>query len=224
MQIYFDTGDFSIYLTFTKFHPLVSNMFVFKVSPKTFDRGLILDQSKEIPIANHANSLELSSKLADIGANLCLKTLAELPLKLENAKPQNQSNASYAHKITLEDTNVNWNTVTASQLWNKFRAFGFQKQFRLRCFYDNGGSVNIIKLAEIEPVDSTELKIPTGFNAGDVHFDKKSKKLIIGCKSGAIACLSLYVSNRRLQTAADFYNGFMQTRLKRGEKILFKST
>ena len=183
-----------------------------------------MDQSDEIPIESNITTQELSTQLADIGGDMCLQVLANLSSKLESSFPQNEPDACYAPKITLEDTYIDWTTMTSAEVWNKFRAFGFQKQFRLRCAYHNGTSLDLIKLAEIELINKADLNLPAEFGPGDVWFSKTMKKLIIGCKSGCIVCSNLYVSDKRRQTAVDFYNGFMQTRLKRGEKILFQNT
>jgi len=193
------------------------------VTPNKFDRGLVLDQSSEIPIGSHITSQELTNKLADIGGEMCLQTLTNLPSKLQNGKLQNDYEASYAFKITPDDTYIDWNRMTATEVWNKFRAFGLQKKFRLRCTYHNGTSRNMIKLAEIDIPDEKDLTLPTILAPGEVHFHKNSRKLFIGCKTGCIACSNLCISDRKLQSAFDFYNGFMQTRLKRGEKILFEN-
>ena len=197
--------------------------YIAQVSPKRFDRGLVLAKSAEVLIDDDMFSFELSDKLAKIGGDMLVDCMINLPVMLHNSTAQDEIKATYAPKICEDDLYIDWNSLTANDVWNKYRAYGFNKSSCLRCFY-NGKLVNgnLIKLTTLERAAVSDL--PAELRPGEVVFDRKSRKLLIACKSGGVACSKLNIVGRRPQTAVDFYNGFMQTRIKRGEVILFQNT
>ena len=198
-------------------------LLVFKIAPKRFDHGNILSHSNEVSIDDVIKVDELTRVLADVGARLCLDTLKKLPEQISNARKQIREDASFARKLTTEDTHLNWNSMTAEDIWNKYRAFGCKKDYLLRCRY-NGKLVdgNIIKFVELKPVSNDLLcTLSVTTDPGSVMFHKPSKSLLIACKRGYISCTKLIISGRKPLSAVDFNNGFMQARLKRGEQIIF---
>ncbi|MCD6039793.1 MAG: fmt [Gammaproteobacteria bacterium] len=74
----------------------------------------------ECPIQPTDTSATLHTRLAQIGADALLATLHQLP----SLKPQiqNESMATYAHKITKEEAKLDWHT-SAAELLRKIRAF-----------------------------------------------------------------------------------------------------
>lgn len=71
-------------------------------------------------IDSRDTSASLHEKLSQLGADALIKTLDRLP----SLKPEIQDNskATYAHKITKEEAKLNW-TLTAIELDRKVRAF-----------------------------------------------------------------------------------------------------
>jgi methionyl-tRNA formyltransferase len=83
------------------------------------DTGDILYKT-ECSIGTHATSLTLQTELAELGALALLNTLDQLSV----IQPESQENsaATYAHKISKEEAKLNW-TLPAVELDRKIRAF-----------------------------------------------------------------------------------------------------
>ncbi len=74
----------------------------------------------ETPITTNDTSQTLHDRLATLGADALLKTLAQIP-KIK-AETQNHSLVTYAQKITKEEAKINWQS-SAEELARKIRAF-----------------------------------------------------------------------------------------------------
>lgn len=192
-----------------------------QVAPWKFDHGKILAQSHAVQIGDQCFGEELRENLAVIGAELCLKVLHNLPARLQCAKEQGSLISSLAPKVTLKDTLLDFRKMTAEDVWNKYRAFGYKEQFHLRCAYDD------------QPIKLTELSLPSIKNwrsqvrceeiqPGQAFYHKRLDKVLIICKDELIACSSFKFCNKKL-SAKDFYNGHMQVKVKRDEMPLFRS-
>jgi methionyl-tRNA formyltransferase len=85
------------------------------------DTGDILLQW-ETPIGPEETAVELSVRLADAGADLLVRTLAELCAGKIAARPQDEDHASYAPILKKEDGRIDWNN-TAQEIHNLIRGF-----------------------------------------------------------------------------------------------------
>lgn len=85
------------------------------------DTGPIL-LTAETEIALEESAGELHDRLAKMGADLLLKTLAGLEEGRLKPQPQDHAQATYAPKITKEMARINWQ-LPARQLFNHLRAF-----------------------------------------------------------------------------------------------------
>jgi len=65
---------------------------------------------------------ELSSKLADVGAKLLLKTLPKWLGSELRPQAQDESQATYSKLITSKDAEIDWH-LSAVELWRKVRAY-----------------------------------------------------------------------------------------------------
>ncbi len=86
---------------------------------KGLDTGPML-YKVECPIQKTDTSERLQDRLAELGASALLTALNQLP-RLQ-PEIQNESLATYAHKITKEEAELNWR-VSADELERKVRAF-----------------------------------------------------------------------------------------------------
>ena len=66
------------------------------------DHGPILAAS-HLPITTNDDYKTLMRKLAELSANLLIETLPNIEEKIKNAKPQNESEATYTKKFKTED-------------------------------------------------------------------------------------------------------------------------
>jgi len=85
------------------------------------DSGDILSR-RSVPIFPEDNSAALHERLAVLGAELLVPTILEYTSGRITPRPQVESEASYARKITKEDGRLDW-TQPARTLWNQVRAF-----------------------------------------------------------------------------------------------------
>jgi methionyl-tRNA formyltransferase len=85
------------------------------------DTGDIVTQA-ETPIGVEDNSQTLHDRLAQIGADLLVKTIPDYVAGIITPRPQPAEGSSYARKISKEDGRLDW-TQPARVLWNRTRAF-----------------------------------------------------------------------------------------------------
>ena len=85
------------------------------------DTGPML-ASRAVEIGDDETAVELSSRLAELGAGLLSETLRRLELGEVQPVPQNNSEATYAPMLKREDGLIDW-SQTAGQIANRIRAF-----------------------------------------------------------------------------------------------------
>lgn len=91
------------------------------VMDRGIDTGRILLQ-KACAIANIDTALSLSERLALLGAECLLEALAGLADGSIDPADQDDGNANYAHKVTKQEAEINWN-ADAEQIERSIRAF-----------------------------------------------------------------------------------------------------
>jgi len=85
------------------------------------DTGPMLTRSVT-PIGLQDNAQTLHDRLAELGAELLLRTIPDYVAGNITPQPQPAEGASYARKITKEDGRLDW-SQPARVLWNRVRAF-----------------------------------------------------------------------------------------------------
>jgi methionyl-tRNA formyltransferase len=88
---------------------------------KGLDTGPILTQ-RMAPIMVEDTAGSLTTRLAEIGAQLLLETIPQWLDGKIKPQPQSETGASYTRIITKEDGKVDW-TLTALELWRRIRAY-----------------------------------------------------------------------------------------------------
>ncbi|HTA31762.1 MAG TPA: methionyl-tRNA formyltransferase, partial [Candidatus Cybelea sp.] len=83
------------------------------------DTGAMLSE-RATPIADADNAATLHDRLATLGADLLISTIPSFVEGKIQPRPQDESRATYARKITKEDGRLDW-TQPARVLWNKTR-------------------------------------------------------------------------------------------------------
>jgi len=144
----------------------------------------------ETEIGAEETAVELGERLAVAGADLLVKTLAELG----TIQPQKQDHAqaSYAPILKKEDGRTDW-SMSAGEIVNRVRGLvpwpGCYGSLR-------GQRFHVWKARKADHV----------FQAGGLH--AIGKKLYAGCKGGAIELLEVQLEGKKRMTAAAFLNGF----------------
>jgi methionyl-tRNA formyltransferase len=154
------------------------------------DTGDILLQS-ETTIGPEENAVELSRRLALAGAELLVRTLAEV----QTIRPQRQddSQATYAPILKKENGKIDWR-LSAQEILNRIRgfepwpgAYGFLRGQRL----------HISRAGSGEPA----------LRPGMLHV--RDRKLYAGCGSGeSIELREVQLEGKKRMPAAAFLNGF----------------
>lgn len=166
------------------------------------DTGDILLQ-RELPIAPDDTSLTLSPRLASVGAELMIETLAGLRAGTISARPQDNSQATLAPILKKEDGLIDF-TLPAQEILNRMRGFqpwpGAFAKFR-------GKNVQILKAQIVVARDylpAAELSI-------------KGNKLLVGCaQNTSLEILEIQLEGKKRSSATDFVHGYRPTP---GEKL-----
>lgn len=166
---------------------------IFELNEK-MDEGDILVQ-EEISVFPDENAAELEARLAQKGADLLIKAIAQID-KLKHRK-QDHSQATYAPKIRKEDGKIDW-TKNSLCIERRVRAFtpwpsayAFLKDIRIK----------------IHKGKKIGKEAPPGFSAGKISGIKK-EGIEVCCGEGSIYLIeSLQPENRRRMDAYAFSLG-----------------
>ncbi len=144
----------------------------------------------ETSIGEDETAIELGARLAPAGADLLLRTLAELSSIVP--EPQDNALATLAPILKREDGHIDW-TASSQEILNRARgfqpwpgAYGFLKGQR---FHVWRGAIAEKQLA------------PGALSV-------EGKRLFAGCGSGAIELLEIQLEGKKRMVASAFLNGF----------------
>lgn len=162
------------------------------------DSGDIILQ-QEVPIPPQMNCGELTRLLADLGAELLLKTLDLVSKQCAPAIPQDHSQATYAPPIRKEEEKINWNRP-AQEVINQIRALS-----------PSPGAYTILppgktrlKIFSAERIDRTEPGIPPGRVA---YADAKTG-FGVKAQDAVIHIASVQPEGKKIMAAAEFVRGY----------------
>ncbi|MCO6510482.1 MAG: methionyl-tRNA formyltransferase [Aridibacter famidurans] len=166
------------------------------------DTGDVLLQ-KETPIAEDETADQLTGRLAHIGAELIVETLAGID-KIKPGK-QDESNASYAPLMTKEDGRIKWSS-DAADIERRVRGFQpFPRSYTSSPY----GRLTIWKCRPV--VDHTSKKDPGTVLKAD------EGRLVIGCGEGtALSVEEIQQEGKRRMRVEEFLNG---TAIKAGDVL-----
>ncbi len=85
------------------------------------DTGPILTQ-EQVPIEEEDTAESLEAKLAEVGAELLIRTLPEWFEHRLVPRPQREEEATYTKPISKADGEINWK-LSALEIWRRVRAF-----------------------------------------------------------------------------------------------------
>jgi len=166
------------------------------------DAGPIFLQ-REISVAPNDTTASLQAKLAPVGAELLVETIAGL--KAENPTPQAQdeSKVTYAPVLKKEDGLIDWN-LPAVSIERRVRGFN---PWPSAYTYLVG---NLLKIHRARVIEMAEKAAP-----GEVlKADKEGLWIVTG--AGALSLEEVQLENRKQMTAREFLNG---TRVEKGARL-----
>jgi methionyl-tRNA formyltransferase len=155
------------------------------------DTGPVLSQARA-PVLPEDNSQTLHDKLAQLGAELLVKTIPDFVAEKIQPEPQNNSEATYAAKIKKEDGRINWN-LSAQEILNRLRAF---TPWPGAFTFLNG---ELLKIWKMEIVGQSG-------NAGETVLADKNG-ILVACGKNALRILELQPEGKRRMSAQEFLAG-----------------
>lgn len=169
------------------------------------DTGDMLTQERT-PIEASDNSQSLHDRLANIGANLLVRTIPEFISGTIQPRPQPLEGVTHAPKIKKHDGEINW-TQPAQVIWNRVRALvPWPGAFT---HLPDQPHPHLLKIWNAEAIESSG-------TAGEIlQADKNG--IVIGCGTGALRILILQREGGRRMNAAEFLAGHP---LRPGQKVV----
>jgi methionyl-tRNA formyltransferase len=181
------------------------------------DTGAIVSQEKT-PIRPEDNAQTLHDRLAQLGAELLVKTIPDFVSGKIQSQPQPVEGVSHAPKIKKQDGRIDWNQP-ARVVWNWVRglvpwpgAFTLLPTRKLadekELVVGTTGTPNLLKIWEAEVIEGA------GSPGEILQADKHG--VVIGCGTGALRVLVLQREGGRRLNAPEFLAGHP---LRVGEKL-----
>ena len=172
----------------------------FLLSP-AMDSGDIL-MTRPLGIFPGDDSGSLSLRASQLGAHLLVETIDSLARGTASPKPQDNSNASRAPKITSEDCEIDWTKSTAS-VRNKVRALS-----------PAPGAYTSLAGRRLK-IYRCELSLAEEERSGEVISLNKTL-FTVGCGSGSVVIQELQPEGKRRMTSGEFLAG---TQLRVGDRF-----
>ena len=156
------------------------------------DTGAMISKVRT-PIEPADNAQTLHDRLAEIGATLLIETIPGYVAGEITPKPQDDSQATHAAKITRDMGRVDW-SKTATEIWNQARAFTPWPGVFTHL------NDKLLKLLEVEPSDAAGLA-PGALGQADAD------GILVGCGEGALRIKRLQKEGGKRLTADAFLAG-----------------
>ena len=159
---------------------------------KKLDAGDVL-LCRETPIGENETASEVMERLAPMGSELLVETLAGLEAGKITPQPQDDEASTYAPMMKREDGEIDW-SLSAQEIHNRARGFdpwpGAYTRFRGKRLHLRGTRVREGQAAPGAIVEAGEA-------------------LVVGCGGGALLAASeVQVEGKARMRAADFANGY----------------
>lgn len=157
------------------------------------DTGDILSTTS-CPIDTNETGGSLHDKLADLGATSLLKTLHELQSGNITPVVQDDSLATYAHKLEKQEAQLNWHN-TAQQLDNQVRAFN---PWPVSFFVIDEKTIRVWQSKVIEQQHN---ELPGTVLSADKN------GIDVACKNSVLRLLQLQPPGKKSMDVTSFLNG-----------------
>jgi methionyl-tRNA formyltransferase len=176
------------------------------------DHGPILRNSKFEIRNSKITYNELTNELADLGADLLIKTLPNWIEGKIKPRPQDHSKATFTKIIKKEDGKIDWNksaeeierTIGALDPWPG--TFASLKLKNKSPALKGRGSPNKVGRQKLKVLKAEALKENADKNVGEV-FLTDDKKLAVQTGNGILILKQVQLEGKRVMPAKDFLNG-----------------
>jgi len=181
---------------------------IMRVRPHKFDVGEIL-ASREVDIPEDMRRPELTSILAEVGADLLLEVLRKFPEYSLTARQQEDSGSSLAPLVDKSICRVSWSDLTSLEVYNLWRAVG--DMMKLTTSYSLTG--HQVRIGTVFPPRVLAgAPLPDHSLPGSLLYIRRSKRdkfLCVKCRTGWLALSDIFYHNKKVMSATDFYNGLL---------------
>ena len=149
--------------------------------------------AERVEIDRGTNAGELHDALAELGAGLMVKALAELEQGRLSCHPQNEADATYAPKLDPREGRIDWR-LQAHDVHDRIR--GLSPHPGAWFEIERGGSSERIKVLRSTPVE--------GSGAPGTLLDDR---LTVACAKGAVRLDEIQRAGKKPMAASDFLRG-----------------
>lgn len=159
------------------------------------DTGKILLQ-KSCAISNTDTALSLSGRLASLGSDFLFEGLDRLAAGTAEWSEQDDSLATYAHKVAKQEAEIDWNTA-ADQTARNIRAF-------------NPAPVAFTSLNNVKIRVWEAVTLDSGAHGGNpgAIVGYSPEGLDVSTGSGTLRILALQLEGKKKQGIREIYNGY----------------
>ncbi len=172
---------------------------IFKMTER-MDAGDIIHQYP-VDILTEEVATELEQRLGKIGGQEFIKVYWKLE-KGRNVKfiPQNETLATYTHKIKKEDLKIQWDE-TYDKVVGKIRGLAMEPGAYT---YFRGKRIKLLRAIPYLTANEQPGKI----------IETSKEGIIVACKGGTVMIKSLKIEGKSITTPSDFINGY---KVKKGD-------
>jgi len=160
------------------------------------DHGPIIKNKKYTIQDKKITYTELMQELAILGVKLVIETIPQWLEGRINPSPQDDSLATYCHKITKEDEKINW-SLTSEEIERKIRALN--PTYETYTILKN----KVYKILEGESIDDNENSLNK--KIGEIF--ELNGKMAVKCGKGFLLINLLRPEGKKTMKADDFIKG-----------------
>ncbi len=162
---------------------------------KKLDTGDIILQEK-VPIGADDTAGTLTDKLADVGAELLVKALRRLEEGAARRVPQDESQATYARKLTKKDGKIDWR-LPAAEIVNRVRGMNpWPGPYTFVWEKDERKMLKILLANELPE---------GGGEPGRVV--RATEKFVVAAGKGSVELLAVQLEGKKRMQAEEFLRG-----------------
>lgn len=176
---------------------------IFKLNSR-MDAGSIYQQAR-FPISDEENYSALHDRLAIAGAEMLLEFVHNHNLDSDNPDPQDDTQATYCHKIDKSDLLINW-SQTAAQVVNQIRAFSFEP-----------GAYQFFRGKILKILQAKEMPDESQGFAGSVQQVIKNTGWSVNCSDRQVLITGVQPAGKVIMSAWAFHLG---ARINTGDMLL----
>ncbi len=155
---------------------------------------------KTCDITQEDTGSSLHDKLADLGAAALLQTLEDIMANRLQPRPQDDSQATYAHKLDKQEARIDWQKEDAAFIVRKIQAFN---SWPVAYTDYNGKSLRLWQ-ARLLPLEKDTPQDPASF--GKV-LAESANGIDILARGGLVRILELQMPGKKRIMVKDFING-----------------